>query len=749
MMKRLIVLLLAAAVAFEAGAQESVVRLGIVGLDTSHSTAFAKLLNEKDTGDRYVEKYEVVTAYPYGTTNIESASSRIPKFTEEIQKYGVKVASSIEEVIAESDCIFIETNDGHLHLEQAIPVFRSRKPVYIDKPIGATLGEALAIFAMAEKYGTSTFSSSAIRFASEAQKLASGAYGKVKGADIYSPHHSEPTHPDFGYYGIHGVEGLFTVMGTGCEEVTRVSSEEADVVVGKWNDGRIGTFRAIKTGPNLYGGTAITEKGAVQTGKYEGYKPLLYAVLEFFETGKPPVSKEETLEIFTFMKASNMSLEAGGRPVRMSDARKAGEEDSKRILNGTQLCMTVIDPGHFHASLLQKNRLEGVSDTVRVFAPAGKELDAYISAVESFNSREKNPTSWVLDIHDGKDWLKEIPAAGKGEFAVLAGNNARKTEYISECIRLGYNVLADKPMAVTEADYEKLAGAYGTAREKCLIICDIMTERYDVLNRITKSIMSDDELFGKVDGKIRIEDIHYFCKYVSGKPLIRPEWYFDVEQQGYGIADVTTHFIDLIFWECIPGRAIRREDVGKISASMFPTIITEREYRTVTGASEFPAFLHKYIRNGRLEVQSNGTLNFETCGIPVEIVVKWNYSPAKGASDSFRQVIPGTRSQIEIVQDKKTGYRRELYLRIPSESLAKAAENFLKAEYPATSLVHQRGNLYLVQIPDSERLPHEEHFNRVGEAFTSFIRNGDIPEWETENTLTKYYITTQAVETAR
>lgn len=332
MLKRLIITVAAMTIAICAAAQENVVKLGIVGLDTSHSTAFAKLLNEKTSGDSYVERYEVVIAYPFGTSNIESAASRIPKFTEEIQKYGVKIAESIEEVIVESDCIFLETNDGHLHLEQALPIFKSGKPVYIDKPIGATLGEAIAIFSLAEKYGTVTFSSSAIRFASEAVKLSEGVYGKVKGADIYSPHHSEPTHPDFGYYGIHGVEGLFTVMGTGCEEVTRVSSEEADIVVGKWSDGRLGTFRAIKTGPNLYGGTAITEKGAVQTGKYEGYKPLLYAILDFFETGVPPVSKEETLEIFTFMKASNMSVASGGKPVRMSDAYRAGEKDARRIL---------------------------------------------------------------------------------------------------------------------------------------------------------------------------------------------------------------------------------------------------------------------------------------------------------------------------------------------------------------------------------------------------------------------------------
>ena len=331
-MKRFIsIVVLLAGLSVAAGAQD-VIRLGIIGLDTSHSTAFTRLLNDPSCADPQAAEFEVVIAYPYGTQTIESASKRIPKYIEEVQKYGVKIAGSIDELIAGCDCVLLETNDGRLHLEQAIPVFKSGKKVYIDKPLGSTLGETIAIYQVAEKYGAKTFSTSAIRFASEAQKLRSGAYGKVKGADIYSPHHFEPTHPDFGYYGIHGVEGLFTVMGTGCQEVVRMHTDEGDIVVGKWNDGRLGTFRAISTGPNVYGGTALTEKGTVQTGKYEGYKPLLYQILDFFKTGNVPVSPEETIEMFTFMKASNMSVANGGKPVKMADAYKAGLKDAKKIL---------------------------------------------------------------------------------------------------------------------------------------------------------------------------------------------------------------------------------------------------------------------------------------------------------------------------------------------------------------------------------------------------------------------------------
>lgn len=311
----------------------AVTRVGIIGLDTSHSIAFTKYLNDKLSTEHAALNYEVVVAYPYGTQTIESASSRIPKYIDEIQNYGVKIAGSIAQVIEQSDLIFIETNDGRLHFEQAAEVFKSGKTVYIDKPLGSTLGETIAIFKLAEKYGTKTFSSSSVRFAQQNQDLRAGVYGTVKGADIYSPHHPEPTHPDFGYYGIHGIEGLFTVMGPGCKEVSRMHSDEGDICVGVWEDGRLGTFRAITTGPNIYGGTAITsKKKAVPAGVLDGYKPLVDAVLSFYETGNLPVAPEETIEIFTFMKASNMSLKQGGKPVKMSVALKAGQKDADKIL---------------------------------------------------------------------------------------------------------------------------------------------------------------------------------------------------------------------------------------------------------------------------------------------------------------------------------------------------------------------------------------------------------------------------------
>ena len=339
-MKRLLFSIVLALCCLSGSAADGVVRIGIIGLDTSHSARFSEVLNNAASDDYFVKKYEVVAAYPYGTKTIPSATSRIEGFTKEVQKYGVEIVGSIDELLDKVDCVFIETNDGRLHLEQAAKVFKSGKKCYIDKPLGSTLAESMAIYELASKYNRPVFSSSALRFSTINADIRAGKYGKVKGADCYSPHHPESaidndgkmSHPDFGYYGIHGVEILYTVMGTGCDYVSRVHSTEGDIVLGVWKDGRLGTFRAITTKPNIYGGTVILEKEQMQAGGYMGYKVLLDAVLTFFENDVPPVSKEETLEMFAFMEASNVSLQKGGKNVKLADVYKKAEKQAAKLL---------------------------------------------------------------------------------------------------------------------------------------------------------------------------------------------------------------------------------------------------------------------------------------------------------------------------------------------------------------------------------------------------------------------------------
>lgn len=329
-MKRKLLLLFAIAMLCSTAFSQQVVRIGIIGLDTSHSTAFTELINGGK--ESWAEGFKIVAAYPYGSRTIESSYKRIPDYIEKVKAHGVKIVDSIDELLKEVDCVLLETNDGNPHLEQAIKVFRAGKPCFIDKPLGATLADAIAIYAMADKYGATFFSSSALRFTPANQQLRRGEAGEIIGADCYSPHSPEPTHPDFGFYGIHGVETLYTILGTGCNTVSRISTEQGDVVTGAWKDGRIGTFRAIVKGPHIYGGTAYTTKQAIAAGGYVGYKPLLQEILNYFRTGKVPVSKEETIEIFAFMKASNMSKERDGDVVTIDEAMRAGEKTAKKLI---------------------------------------------------------------------------------------------------------------------------------------------------------------------------------------------------------------------------------------------------------------------------------------------------------------------------------------------------------------------------------------------------------------------------------
>lgn len=326
---RVILLTILALVLSQAQAQ---IKVGIIGLDTSHSVAFTKFLNGEDQKEEFKE-FKIVAAYPYGSKTIKSSFDRIPGYIEQVKELGVKIVPSIAELLKKVDYVMLETNDGNLHLEQAYEVFKAGKPMFIDKPLGATLAQSIAIYQLAREYNVPIFSSSALRYVPKNQKLRKGEFGKVLGADCYSPASREKTHPDFGWYGIHGVETLFTIMGTGCVSVNRMSAEGTDVVTGLWSDGRIGTFRGLRTGKSNYGGTAFTDKSIEPVGPYNGYEVLLTEILNFFKTRVVPVSEEETLEIFTFMEASNESKRNDGKIILMEDTYRKGLAEARKLLS--------------------------------------------------------------------------------------------------------------------------------------------------------------------------------------------------------------------------------------------------------------------------------------------------------------------------------------------------------------------------------------------------------------------------------
>lgn len=291
-------------------------RVGIIGLDTSHSVAFTKSLNATEPLPQ-LKGYKVVAAYPRGSADIESSTKRIPGYTEDVKKMGVEIVSSIEDLLKKVDVVLLETNDGRPHLEQALLVIKSGKPMFIDKPVAGSLKDAIAIYEAAKKYKVPIFSSSSLRYMESVQQVVKGKIGAVLGADTFSPATIEKTHPDLFWYGIHGVEILFAVMGTGCGQVTRTHTNDTDIVVGTWKDGRVGTFRGTRTGKHDYGGTVYGEKGNVSLGPFNGYDNLLVQIIEFFRTGKAPVNPEETLEIYAFMEAAEESKRNNGASVKL------------------------------------------------------------------------------------------------------------------------------------------------------------------------------------------------------------------------------------------------------------------------------------------------------------------------------------------------------------------------------------------------------------------------------------------------
>ncbi len=301
--------------------------IGIIGLDTSHAIAFTKEINGTPEKPG-IEGYRVVAAYPKGSPDIESSVSRVPGYTVQMQELGIEIVPTIAELLEKVDYVLLETNDGRPHLEQVLPVIAAGKPVFVDKPIAGSLVDAVAIFAAAEKAKVPLFSSSSLRYGKDSRAVRGGSIGEVQHCETHSPCKIEQNHPDLFWYGIHGVESLFTVMGTGCETVQRRTEDGKVVVEGTWQGGRTGIYREGKG----FGGLATGAKGEATVGSHNGYRPLVEEIVRFFGTGKSPVSAEETLEIYTFMEAADESKRQGGKVVSMSEILEKAKKEAAKLI---------------------------------------------------------------------------------------------------------------------------------------------------------------------------------------------------------------------------------------------------------------------------------------------------------------------------------------------------------------------------------------------------------------------------------
>jgi predicted dehydrogenase len=306
-------------------------RVGLIGLDTSHVTAITNALNNPKEGVSW-DDYKVVAAFPTaGSPDIKASIDRLAGFTEKVRNQGVEIVNSIDELLQKVDVVLLESVDGRRHLAEALPVLKSGKRMFLDKPAAGSLADAMVIYDAAKKYNNPTFSASSLRYISGAKEVAEGKIGKVLGADAYGDCYIEPTHPDLFYYGIHGVEILYAVMGTGCKSVVRVHLDKTDMVVGTWGDDRIGSYRGTRSGTGEMGATVFGEKGIELLTKSQGYQALWVKVIDFFNTGVVPVSAEETLEELAFMEAADESKRKGGASVDLATIVARAEKKAKKM----------------------------------------------------------------------------------------------------------------------------------------------------------------------------------------------------------------------------------------------------------------------------------------------------------------------------------------------------------------------------------------------------------------------------------
>ncbi|MDR0726103.1 MAG: Gfo/Idh/MocA family oxidoreductase [Prevotellaceae bacterium] len=421
--------------------------------------------------------------------------------------------------------------------------------------------------------------------------------------------------------------------------------------------------------------------------------------------------------------------------------------------------LITLDPGHFHAALIQKNMYPQVNHEVFVYAPDGDDLNEHLAKIESYNQRQDNPTAWKENVYRGDDFLAKMIADKQGNVLITAGNNRKKTEYIKKAVDAGINVLADKPMAINVDNFELLCQAFETAQQNNVLLYDIMTERFEITTILQKEFSLLPDVFGVLeDGSpeqpsVTKESVHHFAKYVSGTALKRPAWFFDVEQQGEGIVDVTTHLVDLVQWECFPEQTLDyTKDIQLVSAKRWTTVLSKEQFRQVAGLPDYPEYLAKESRNDSLFVYANGEINYRLKGKHAKVVVVWNYAAPEGAGDTHYSIMRGTKAHLVIRQGAEQNYTPALYIEpLTNDAAFESALNSqfteIEAKYPGIEL-KKNDSGWEVQIPGKYRNGHEAHFGQVTEHYLQYLIDGKLPEWEVPNMIAKYYTVTQASKLA-
>jgi predicted dehydrogenase len=420
-----------------------------------------------------------------------------------------------------------------------------------------------------------------------------------------------------------------------------------------------------------------------------------------------------------------------------------------------------VDPGHFHAGLVQKEMYPGVSPHVDVYAPLGPDLLEHLKRIAAFNERAANPTSWRLEVHTGPDFFERMLRERPGNAVVLSGRNRGKIARIAGAVSDGLHVLADKPWILKSADLPQLEAALAEADAKGIVAYDIMTERFEITNVLQRELVGDAATFGQVlpgteqEPGVYMESVHHLMKVVAGVPNIRPVWFFDTGEQGEGLNDVGTHLADLVQWTLFPGQAIDyRKDIRVLAAQRWPTRISPEDFRRVTGEA-LPVAWSGRVKDGAFEYDCNTLASYTLRGVHAKLNVIWDWEAPAGAGDRHYAVYRGSLARIEVRQSKADGYRPELYV-VPNRredqpqvlaALRKKIAALQSLPYGRGVGVEERGGEIRVTIPDEHRVGHEAHFAQVTRNFLQYVADRhQLPAWERPNMAAKYYLTTTGTE---
>jgi predicted dehydrogenase len=425
--------------------------------------------------------------------------------------------------------------------------------------------------------------------------------------------------------------------------------------------------------------------------------------------------------------------------------------------------LVTLDPGHFHAGLIQKEMYPGVDPTVHVYAPLGPDLLAHLGRVAAFNRRADRPTSWRLEVHAGPDFLERMLREKPGNVVVLSGRNRGKMGRILASVEAGLNVLADKPWLISAADFPKLEKALDVAEKNGLVAYDVMTERSEITTILQGELARDAEVAGTVgpgsaaEPAVEMESVHHLMKVVSGAVNLRPAWFFDTAEQGEALSDVATHLVDLVPFLLFPGQPIDyRSDIRLLGARKWPTVLDRAQLLRLTGANDLDPALTSRLTGDRLDYFANGEVSYTIRGVHVRLKAVWNYEAPEGGGDTHVAIVRGSRARVEIRQGAEQKGRPELYVvpNRPADAPAVRAAVRRRIAELATArpglAVEDEGARLRIGIPDRYRVGHEPHFAEVTERFLGYLKDpASLPKWEKANMLAKYWVTTQAVELSR